>query len=88
MERRPGISVHGSTAAAEDPMASKLEPGDKVTWKTAQGTTKGKVVKKLTRATQIKGHVAEASKDDPKYLFQSDKTGARAANKPAALRKR
>jgi hypothetical protein len=34
-------------------MARKLEPGDKVTWNTSQGATKGKVVKKLTKATKI-----------------------------------
>jgi hypothetical protein len=68
-------------------MADKLKPGDKVTWDTSQGVTHGKVVKKLTSATRIKGHVAKATKDDPQYLVQSDKTAAKAAHKPKALKR-
>ena len=68
-------------------MASKLNPGDKVTWETSQGRTRGKVVKTLTAKTRIMGHVVEASKADPEYLVRSDKTGAEAAHKPRALRK-
>lgn len=61
--------------------------GDKVKWDHSQGTTTGKVVKKLTSATQIKGHKVAASKDNPEYLVESAKTGARAAHKPSELRK-
>ena len=35
----------------------------------------------------IKGHKAAASTDDPEYIVESGKTGARAAHKPDELRK-
>ena len=69
-------------------MASKLKSGDRVSWKTSQGETRGKIIKKLTTPTQIKGHTANASKDDPEYLVESDKTHERAAHKPDALKRR
>jgi hypothetical protein len=61
--------------------------GDKVTWKTSQGTTKGTVERKLTAPTKIKGHEVAASPDNPEYLVVSDKTGAKAAHKASALKK-
>jgi hypothetical protein len=69
-------------------MASKLNPGDRVSWKTSQGETRGKVIKKLSTPTRIKGHTAKASKDNPEYLVESDKTHKRAAHKPGALKRR
>lgn len=68
-------------------MAKKLSNGDKVEWETAQGKTEGKVVKKQTTATKIKGHEVKASKSDPQYIVESTKTGKRAAHKPGALHK-
>ena len=61
--------------------------GDTVKWDHSQGTTTGKVVRKLTRPTQIKTHKVAASKDNPEYLVKSGKTGARAAHRPSELRK-
>jgi hypothetical protein len=69
-------------------MASKFKAGARVAWNTSQGRTSGKVVKKLTSETRIEGHTAKASKDDPQYLVESEKTGARAAHKPGELKKR
>ncbi|HEY0103389.1 MAG TPA: DUF2945 domain-containing protein [Brevundimonas sp.] len=68
--------------------AKSLKSGDKVSWDHSQGSSNGKVVKKITSPTQIKGHKAAASKADPEYIVQSDKTGAKAAHKPSELRKR
>lgn len=67
---------------------AKLSPGDKVQWKTSQGVTSGVVKKKLTSKTKIKSHVVAASKRNPEYLVESEKTGARAAHKPSALKKK
>ena len=69
-------------------MAKTLKAGDKVAWETSQGTTYGTVKRKLTRPTQIKGHSVAASKDEPQYLVESQKTGAQAAHKPDALTRR
>ncbi|QSJ17415.1 DUF2945 domain-containing protein [Nostoc sp. UHCC 0702] len=66
-------------------MTEEFKKGDKVKWNTAQGETTGKVEKKLTSPTDIKGHHVAASKDNPEYLVKSDKTGKEAAHKPDAL---
>lgn len=68
-------------------MAASFKQGDKVSWSTSQGRTHGKVVKKLTSDCTIEDHQVRASEDDPQYLVESDKTGARAAHKPDALRR-
>ena len=64
-----------------------LKAGTKVSWSSHGGTAKGKVVKKLTSPTDIKGHHVAASKDNPEYLVETE-DGKRAAHKPGALRKR
>ncbi len=64
-----------------------FKAGDTVKWDHSQGTTKGEVVKKVNSPTKIKGHEVAASRDNPEYIVKSDKTGARAAHKPEALRK-
>jgi len=64
-----------------------FKAGDAVKWEHSQGTTEGKVVRKLTSPVAIKGHKVAASADNPEYLVESDRTGARAAHRPDALRK-
>lgn len=68
-------------------VAEQFKKGDRVEWKTSQGKTTGKVVKKLTSPTDIKEHHIAASEDNPQYLVESDKTGKQAAHKPDALKK-
>ena len=68
-------------------MAKDLHKGDKVEWDSSGGHSTGKVVRKLTSATSIKGHKVAASRDNPEYLVESDKSGKRAAHKPEALSK-
>lgn len=68
-------------------MGEEFKKGDKVEWKTSGGKTTGEVIKKLTSPTDIKGHHVAASKDNPEYLVESDKTGKQAAHKPDSLKK-
>lgn len=68
-------------------MSDKFRPGDAVEWNSHGGIAKGKVKKKLTSRTTIKGHQVAASPDNPEYLVETDK-GGQAAHKPEALRKR
>ncbi len=63
-----------------------VKVGDEVTWKSHGGTTHGKVEKKQTSDTQIKGHTVRASEDEPQYIVKSD-NGGKAAHKAAALKK-
>ena len=55
-------------------MAKSLKTGDKVSWDSSGGHSIGKVVKKQTSPTQIKGHKVAASKDNPQYIVKSDKS--------------
>lgn len=68
-------------------MSEKFKKGDKVKWETSQGETEGKVVRKQTSKTKIKGHTVKAAKGDPQFIVESDKSGKRAAHKPEALKK-
>jgi len=67
-------------------MTKQLKSDDRVTWKSHGGTAKGKVVRKLTSPTQIKGHKVAASMDNPEYLVETDE-GKWAAHKAEALTK-
>ncbi len=68
-------------------MPKDLSKGDKVAWNTSQGETTGKVVRKQTSPTKIKGHEVKATKDEPQYIVESEKSGKRAAHKSDQLRK-
>jgi len=69
-------------------MTKTFRQGDRVSWNTSQGTTHGKVVRKLTRDTKIEEHQVRASEDDPQYLVKSEKSGGEAVHKPGALKKK
>lgn len=68
-------------------MAEDLSKGDKVTWKSHGKNVKGTVEEKIVDDEKIAGRQVRASKDDPQYRVTSDKTGADAVHKPAALRR-
>jgi hypothetical protein len=61
--------------------------GDKVEWKSHGGTAEGKVKKKITSETEAGGRKVKASKDEPQYLVESEKSGGEAVHKPGALKK-
>jgi hypothetical protein len=64
-----------------------FEKGDKVTWKSHGGEAVGKVKKKITSDTKAAGRQVRASKDDPQYLVESEKSGGDAVHKPDALKR-
>ncbi|MGO6678183.1 HVA1 family protein [Rhizobium leguminosarum] len=68
-------------------MSKQLKRGDEVSWNTSQGKTEGRVVKKQSSPTKIKDHSVKASKAEPQYIVESDKSGKRAAHKPDELKK-
>ena len=57
-------------------------------WNTSQGETHGKVVERRTSDFQFDNQQFRASDDEPMFIVESEKTGARAAHKADALRKR
>ena len=66
-------------------MAENLTKGDHVTWKSHGGTVEGTVRRRITEDTEASGRTVRASKADPQYEVESDKTGRRAVHKPGAL---
>lgn len=67
-------------------MPKNLKPGSKVTWNSSGGETEGVVVKKVEGTAKVKGHTAEASKDNPEYEVKSSKSGKKAIHKASALK--
>ena len=61
--------------------------GDKVSWMTSQGRTRGTVVRKAVRRFKIKDFEIAASAADPRYVVKSASSGELAAHKPSGLRK-
>jgi hypothetical protein len=75
------------TGHHEEPtMTKSLKAGDKVSWDSSGGHSTGKVVKKQTTPTQVKGHKVAGSQDNPEYIVKSDKSGKTAAHKPGELK--
>jgi hypothetical protein len=64
---------------------AKLSKGDKVTWNTSQGRTRGHVVQRRTEDFTFEGQHFTASEDEPAYIVESEKSGKRAAHKGDAL---
>jgi hypothetical protein len=74
-------------------MAEDIEKGDKVEWNTPQGRTEGEVVEKVTEEKRVgnqgqKGTKVKGSKDDPRFVVESARSGKQAAHRPSALKKR
>lgn len=68
-------------------MSQKVSVGDRVSWSTSQGRTRGKVVDRRTKDFTFDGQHFTASTDEPAFIVESEKTGARAAHKGSALRR-
>lgn len=68
-------------------MAKELSTGDRVSWGTPQGRTRGTVVDRKTSGFDFAGQHFTATSDDPAYIVESEKSGKQAAHKRSALRK-
>lgn len=66
----------------------KLGKGDKVSWSSHGQNVPGKVKKKITGREEAAGRTVDASKDEPQYEVESDKSGRRAVHKPQSLRRK
>jgi len=64
-----------------------LKKGDRVSWNTSQGRTHGTIVERKTKDFTFDGQDFTASDDEPAYIVESEKTGAKAAHKGSALSK-
>jgi len=68
-------------------MSHRLKTGDRVTWNTPHGMTTGTVVRRIIRDTELDGHTVAASKDDPYYEVESEKSGQHAVQPAEGLGK-
>lgn len=66
---------------------SDLRVGDRVSWNTSQGRTRGTIMERKTSDFEFAGQHFTASKDEPAFLVESEKSGDRAAHGGSALRK-
>ena len=67
-------------------MAKTFKVGDHVTWHSEAGHVSGRIVKVHTKDVNYKGYIHHASKDDPQYEIESDKTNHVALHKGTALK--
>jgi len=91
IRRTHGFGHHGIDVAFDQPMTHSAKAafhvGDHVSWNSEAGRVRGVIKKKLTAATKLKGYIVRASKEEPQYVIESDKTDHVAVHKVAALRK-
>ncbi len=67
-------------------MPKIFERGDHVEWNSEAGRVRGVIIKQIVSNIRIKGYVHHASRDEPQYLIQSDKTDHVAIHKGQALK--
>ncbi|MDF3281661.1 MULTISPECIES: DUF2945 domain-containing protein [unclassified Gordonia (in: high G+C Gram-positive bacteria)] len=65
-----------------------ITTNDIVEWNTSQGTTHGTAREKRTSPFTFEGQKFNASDDEPYWIVESDKTGAKAAHKESSLTKK
>jgi hypothetical protein len=68
-------------------MPDEFRRGDRVEWSFRGRPVTGTVRKKLTSRTEVGGRPVAASKEDPRYLVRSDRSGKETTRRPAALRR-
>ena len=69
------------------PKKDAFKVGDHVEWNSEAGRVRGTIKKKVTSAIKFKTYTVHASKEEPQYLIESDKTDHMAMHKGAALKK-
>ena len=62
-----------------------MRQGQKVRWNTSQGPTTGTTVERRTSDFTFEGQQFRASDEEPYWIVESEKTGARAAHKQSSL---
>jgi hypothetical protein len=68
-------------------MTQKFKVGDHVTWNSEAGHVSGTIRRVHTKNVDYKGYTHHATKDEPQYEIDSDKTDHIAMHKGSALKK-
>ena len=69
-------------------MRGEFKTGDHVSWNSEAGRVSGIIRKKISAPIEFKGYTVRASREEPQYFIESDKTDHLALHKGSALRKR
>lgn len=56
-------------------MSKEFKVSDHVRWNSEGGRVSGVIIRKVTSEINFKGYIHHASRKEPQYLIQSDKTG-------------
>jgi len=67
-------------------MPQDFKRGDRVEWNFRGRKVRGTVRRRLTRRTEIASRVVAASRDDPRYVVRSEKSGKETIRRAEALR--
>ena len=67
-------------------MPKIFKRGDLVEWNSEAGRVRGLIVKKVVSEIRFKGHLHNASKEEPQYIIKSVKTDHIAIHKGKALK--
>ena len=65
----------------------RFKKGDRVSWNSEAGRVSGRIVRVVTSEIQFKGYTVHASKSEPQYEIESDRTDHIAMHKGSALTK-
>ena len=68
-------------------MRGEFKTGDHVSWNSEAGRVSGIIRKTISAPIEFKGYTVRASREEPQYLIESDKTDHLAVHKGPALRK-
>jgi hypothetical protein len=79
--------VARASDSKEAAMPAEFKRGDRVEWSFRGHPVTGRIRKRLEARTEVAGQVVAASKDDPRYLVRSDRSGKETARRPTALRR-
>jgi DUF2945 family protein len=71
----------------EDRLGGEFKRGDRVEWKFGRGKAVGVVRKRLTARTAVGKQVVAASKDDPRYLVETERSRKQVAKRPSVLKR-
>jgi len=68
-------------------MAQDFKRGDRVEWRFRGHRVVGRVRRRLTSRTIVEGRPVAATKDDPRYVVRSEKSGKETTRRAESLRR-
>jgi len=82
----PFVRPLGGRLSRRSKVLKTFKRGDHVEWNSEAGRVRGVITKKVTSDVPFKGYVHHATRAEPQYFIQSDKTDHIAIHKGSALK--